>query len=564
MKNTKIFFNKDNFSVFMTLLYLFVFLNIVCYSNSLIQAGKYPYVKRLNNGKYIILSSNSIIFTDSDFNQTEKTIDFETEVYSFFEFITSTTCSQFKSGDGSYIMAIILNKLYFFSSNGELLNTYDLQPYLNGKYSSSLIPNGHSGNDYFFTFIYASGDSGINSDCSFLNFKKGKFDSSNKQITFYSDIYQFSPLEYTQNKFQAIFSCDIMKKNNKEYIACFYGHTNLICSLFDPENYTEFQTKVSEYGLGVNKVAIAPNGREKALLCTYISSLNCYNYDINNNEFSPGQKTVENGCENYQSALILDYFYETNKFVAGCLGNNAEFYISTFNEQLSWDESSAKISSVGQNIGKVGIINIILPSGQTKYNAFTSPIQGCNIVTCDSIQAQFDLDITIVNTYPTGESSDLVCSFPDYYNYEKTNCITEISEGYYCNSTEKRTIDKCHNNCKSCQQGGDDNSNNCLTCKDGLYYNLGNCVERSLCTNDVFTDGSINKCKCIQQSKCLLCDSTSLSYSKCLSCNTDSHYYPKQEDINNHNTYIECYNSESIGNGFILNSENHYAQCYEN
>ena len=299
-------------------------------------------------------------------------------------------------------------------------------------------------------------------------------------------------------------------------------------------------------------------------MCTYKSILICYNYDINNNEFSPGQKTLENGCENYQSALILDYFYETNKFVAGCLGNNGEFYISTFNEQLSWDESSAKISSVGQNIGKVGIINIILPSGQTKYNAFTSPIQGCDIVTCDSIQAQFDLDITIVNTYPTGESSDLVCSFPDYYNYEKTNCITEISEGYYCNSTEKRTIDKCHNNCKSCQQGGDDNSNNCLTCKDGLYYNLGNCVERSLCTNDVFTDGSINKCKCIQQSKCLLCDSTSLSYSKCLSCNTDSHYYPKQEDINNHNTYIECYNSESIGNGFILNSENHYAQCYEN
>ena len=66
-----------------------------------------------------------------------------------------------------------------------------------------------------------------------------------------------------------------------------------------------------------------------------------------------------------------------------------------------------------------------------------------------------------------------------YYNYEHNECIVTINEGYYCNSTDEQTIDKCHDNCKTCSKGGTDENNNCDTCKEeGVkYFDFGNCKE---------------------------------------------------------------------------------------
>ena len=63
-----------------------------------------------------------------------------------------------------------------------------------------------------------------------------------------------------------------------------------------------------------------------------------------------------------------------------------------------------------------------------------------------------------------------------YYNYKQDNCIDidNIPDGYYINDTN--TIDKCHEDCKTCYNGSDDYSTNCLSCNgDNLYLYLGNC-----------------------------------------------------------------------------------------
>ena len=41
-------------------------------------------------------------------------------------------------------------------------------------------------------------------------------------------------------------------------------------------------------------------------------------------------------------------------------------------------------------------------------------------------------------------------SCPNYYNYEQTQCIDDIPEGYYLNDTNHSTIDKCNIECNNC------------------------------------------------------------------------------------------------------------------
>ena len=62
---------------------------------------------------------------------------------------------------------------------------------------------------------------------------------------------------------------------------------------------------------------------------------------------------------------------------------------------------------------------------------------------------------------------DLKCN--NYYNYEHTECIDIIPEGYYLNNSILKTIDKCHIKCKNCTL--DSMSNNlCITCNDNNNY----------------------------------------------------------------------------------------------
>ena len=97
---------------------------------------------------------------------------------------------------------------------------------------------------------------------------------------------------------------------------------------------------------------------------------------------------------------------------------------------------------------------------------------------------------------------DLICS--DYYNYDYTECIEVIPEGYYCNDTLRKTINVCSTKCQECSLESE-NKNLCIT------------------------------------------------------CNVNNNYYPKFNDTSNINNFVNCYNSLE---GYFL-YENIYQPCYE-
>ena len=51
-----------------------------------------------------------------------------------------------------------------------------------------------------------------------------------------------------------------------------------------------------------------------------------------------------------------------------------------------------------------------------------------------------------------------------YFNYNRTECIEEIPDGYFLNDSNLNTSDKCHSNCKKNKKKEEGNNNNCLEC----------------------------------------------------------------------------------------------------
>ena len=150
------------------------------------------------------------------------------------------------------------------------------------------------------------------------------------------------------------------------------------------------------------------------------------------------------------------------------------------------------------------------------------------------------------------------CS-PKYYNYEKTLCIDDIPDGFYCNDDNQKTIDKCHDNCETCIEGPTEDNNNCLTCKENKCFDLGNCVDK--CDNGYFLDtGNITKCKCTSNIACHYCSNESKKHNLCESCNNDEGYYSKSDEEITNNIFINCYKDPE---GYFLEGNNkEYRPCY--
>ena len=152
------------------------------------------------------------------------------------------------------------------------------------------------------------------------------------------------------------------------------------------------------------------------------------------------------------------------------------------------------------------------------------------------------------------------CPINTYYYNENKYCYDKIPDGFYCNDTSLNTLDKCHENCKTCNEGPKIDNNNCLTCPDtgNIYLNLGNCTNN--CSKGFFTyRNSIKICKCTYEQKCNYCSLKSIESNLCLDCNNDEGYYEKIDDEFSIEGFIDCYKDPE---GYYLD-KSIYQKCYK-
>ena len=149
----------------------------------------------------------------------------------------------------------------------------------------------------------------------------------------------------------------------------------------------------------------------------------------------------------------------------------------------------------------------------------------------------------------------------NYYNFNQTDCIDEVPEGYYVNDTGLKTIDKCPSNCRTCEKNTTQNRIYCLTCNDNdnltfLYF--GECLNS--CVKGFYNNSGILTCKCATD-ECKECSEESLQNDLCISC--DEGYYPKSDEydgIHINNTYKKCYKNPP--KYYLDQEEEVYKKCY--
>ena len=162
--------------------------------------------------------------------------------------------------------------------------------------------------------------------------------------------------------------------------------------------------------------------------------------------------------------VFIKYFVETEQILFGSTSFYNIFWVTQCTKDLLCTESH-EYSFPGNII--IPNPNIVIPSDKNNYYVLifnnSNEIDLSNENNYLYILDDLLMELIFIN-YTDSIITKLICQ--NYYNYEQTKCIDYIPDGYYLNSTEFRTIDKCHENCKTCNQGPTEKNNNCLTCKN--------------------------------------------------------------------------------------------------
>ena len=551
---------------YITIFILFFFFSKLSFQN--LPSCTYPLTKRLNNGNHLLICSTDIYFLDSNYeNIINKTNTEKCEG----SCVLSIAYSQFLKEDNNYVVIFKNGINYIFSEDGLLLSNISI-PYYNIGKIYSLVAYGHSNNNYYYALIFTE-----NKNIVFNNYE---FCSITNITTFHNTSYYD-----TSKKIYIEQSCQLMNYSNKNVITCFYGnYYSILCTNFDPFNNFQVFVNLNTKSLnlsysnkeGLSKSDITTDFRNRAVCCFTLENtcVGCIRYYINNNELLTTNYIIKNNIlyellfplfMNNNLFFIVKYFPETNEFLAGDLTQNDYFYYIRYNYYFEELYTKNEIdTSLNKNNKYFTNIDLIYCSQQKKYLILTSYADNNSLL------------ITLNKT-------DINLNCTHYYNYNKTECLDNIPNGYFLNDSQLKTLDKCHPYCKTCDKKETENNNNCNSCINNKYLDLGNCVSK--CDKGTFidiNDNTIIRCKCNNLTKCEFCSSESINLNLCLTCNKDLGYYPKYNDSNNlyyqiinHYSYpyeydnagyfyylmIDCY--KNLDNYFLDNYTSTYMPCYK-
>ena len=526
----------------------FIFLCLIALSQSLL-IGNFPYLKQLNNKKYILISSKGSTFLDPTLTKSSGDIIFGEEIYDYSSSATSTSAVQFSKEDGNLILALVVDRLLIFDQNETLLfNQTLIMNYtdsINYQKPYYFIPYKRNGN-IFTTIFYHLNDYSANNIT--LYFQMINYDCINNSISFTEQVaYDLEPMtrETARANPSGSVGCVLLQKNNTNVINCVHGTFNYVQIInFYPDNNFRNDEPLIRNATKLNVrflfKSIALPGREKAIHCSFsFKNFECIKYDVISNTYTMFQNFSIKLDYVYEPGSKAIFFEESGEVLFTLLGaekaTRADYLLLFICDLEGKCKTENYTTFGGMNFADLNLgINLVIPLDKLTYYFYTYSA---------------DIETYYINT---GFEFNLTCK--KYYNYQKTSCLEEIPEGFYCNSTEDKTLDKCHENCKSCVEGPTGDNNNCLKCKDNdtIYYDLGNC--RNECPNGFFVDDEYNlTCKCTNNIECFYCDKNDL----CTKCNTEKGYYPKNDEDNN-TEYINCYKEPE---GYYLLNEKYYP-CY--
>ena len=298
MKDRNYFHNICNINqkkyTFLKIFICFCFISI---SNCLL-IGNLPYIKKLNDNKYIAISQKGIAFLDPTLTYSSKEIPFD--VYgNKGSLAMSTLVVQFSQEDDNLIIALINANLYIFNSNVDLLNNqtiiFDYYTNPNAYRPYYLFPYKKLNNTYEICLLDVNDyDEEISS--SFLSLQKIIYNYDNNTISLNKKInytLEIKPDNINQVGLFGSIGCSLVNYNNSKSISCIYGIFDSFKIInFDPNNNFVENILINEssYRYPARSIfkAIPLPGNEKVVYCTFYSEsgFDCIIYDIINNNYT--------------------------------------------------------------------------------------------------------------------------------------------------------------------------------------------------------------------------------------------------------------------------------------
>ena len=470
----------------------------------------YPIKKRLNNGNYLVMTTQGIYLYDEEFKIKMEVFIFDGRLVDHNEYLFSENIAQFWTEDEGYIICLLVKELFIFSKNCIFVAHLSLD-YIQNRFGYKIVPYKHIENNYYFAIISIEKPNIIIRNYKYFEYKitlEGTF----------SYFLDFEPYDIS-------LTCELMKYSNNKVITCFIGEYNNVHFKSFNINLEEIPERSGKvgiegiYGAQLFTSDINSNKPEELLCCTQKDSdMKCFGYNINTNKFTDLNNITDSGCKFETIQMKVEYFPETEEFLAGCKGNDNvySYYIAKFSSNFTFENYNKIENIVPEECNDVNLFNIIYSSKYQKYSI---------IIDSTECQDKRLVNISLIssfknNDYPSDEPSILICN--GYHPEENFTCYDNIPDGYSIKDNTQKIIKKCPS-----EEIINDTNNN-------------------------------NKIKCILE-KCLDCSPESISNKElCIKCNTEEGYFSKEVDITNINPFINCYKEPD---GYYLEN-NIYKSCY--
>ena len=208
--------------------------------------------------------------------------------------------------------------------------------------------------------------------------------------------------------------------------------------------------------------------------CTKIETLDLSNFmtaSVTDMEsmFESCKKLLYLDLSNFNTAVVLSM----KKMFYGC---SSLIYINlNSNTYIIRDDTDLNDVFTGTSNDLIYCVNEQFPKIKDTLSSKNTQNDCSNI--CFSEDNNYIYENTCYKDCPkrtqVSSSNEILCedlNCEHYYNFEQNGCITNIEDGYYLKDEELKTIDKCHNDCKTCDKGEEEGNTNCLFCKDSKKY----------------------------------------------------------------------------------------------
>ena len=525
-----------------TLLFLiiFIFFNLCKNENVFETISSFPYIKTLLNGNNVLIDSLGIHFFNSDLSieDDSKKIIFGEQILTS-ENYCKTVISQFSLNDGGYIMILIMNKIYFFQSDGTLLTStpIDLSSIINSAYYN-LTPYKKDGNYLYYIISYTNMDN----KKLILHCFKFNYDSIDNENVISKEFDIVGQQYNYQASYLSGGSCTFLLTSSEyNILVCFYAFfypTEIHSRAFDPSNDFEeiteyyktfyendnvnFYYYLSVFGNSENNKAfiILNNGDLFSLIYDFdnfffnkiklgTEEFSGFNWDFNRNQFTyftqtneftfisskPGNPQITIMIFNNDFTLKEFGFFYTVEDVYGI--NTASCYYNGVNYGMVYDDYKDDYDASKKPILS-GIIENLNPVPNEAHETFIKNIK-CKTANYESSQKDLCTECDNDNGYYSVEYPDN--SFLDGF-LECFNISPEPSYFYFDSSNQ--VFKQCYQTCKTCDLPGDADTHNCKECENNYIKqpdipDTTNCV---LKCNYMYYYTSYGQYKCTENSDC--------------------------------------------------------------